>query len=168
MYRLCIAAALALAVCGGCAGVNPMKLQPTVLGNVDFDYNSTWQAAMGAVQIYFPYLEYCNKDDMRIVSYYKPETDTDITMPREYARRAFLTIKPREASGGTSYDIEIRVGKYWRPRDPMRDISDNWELIRWDRDIEQKIKQEFMNQTILEQRRLQGHEKFNKHRSRGW
>ena len=168
MFRLAIALVVLLGACLGCGVTDPMKIPPHTLHDVDFDYDSTWDAAMGAVQIHFPYLEYCNKDDMRIVSYFRRESDADLTSPREWAKRAFLTIRPREAPEGTSYDIEVHVGKYWRARDPWKESEDGWDLVCWDEISEKKIIASFKKQTIFEQRIRQGHKKFDTHRSTGW
>lgn len=168
MCRSAIAAAVLLVLSFGCMLSDPMKVPPTVLPNVDFDYDSTWNAAVGAVQVHFPYLEHCNKDDMRIVSYFKRGTDIDITSTREWATRAFLTIRPREAAEGTSYNIEVHVGKYWRGRDPWKDDEEGWELVGWDDITEKKIIAAFKEQTVFDQRIRQGHKQFDSRRNRGW
>ena len=165
MYRLGLVAAALLA---GCVSSNPMKAAPTVLRDVDFKYDSIWLAATGAVQTHFPDLDSCNKADMAITSFFRPEPDIDITQPHEYARRAFLTIKLRETPDGPRYDIEVRVGKYWRARSPLADMNEGWDLIRWDRELEGKIIEEFKKHTVLEQRLRQGQKEFEKQRSRGY
>ena len=120
---------------------------------------------MGAVQDHFPYLKDCNKDDMRITSHYKLDLETPITSPHEYSTRAFLKIVPSESAGGTTYDIEVHVGKYWRPRSSrMDDDPGDWSLIRWLPDVEDKILASFKTHTTMEQRMLQDHDKFRKRR----
>jgi hypothetical protein len=146
-----------------------MKVPWRVLPNVDFDYDSTWDAAMLAVQQHFPDLEFCNKDDMRIVSFFKQELDVDSTSPYEYAKRAFLNIRAKEsAERRTVYDIEVHVGKYWRPRIPIKEPDEDWELIRWTPEFEDEILQSFKAATREDQRIRQDHKKFDKRRSRGW
>ena len=168
MHRLYLAVVILLLVCVGCGTTDPHKVPWRVLPNVDFDYDSTWNAGMGAVQVHFPYLEHCNKDDMKIVSYHRLETDVNLTSPYQYAKRAFLVIRPRESTEGTTYDIEVHVGKYWRPRNLLKDLNEDWDLIGWDPELEEKIIREFQNQTRQDQRVRQAHKNFKKHRGRGW
>ena len=168
MFRPGIAAAVLMLACAGCAGTR-LNVPGTILPDVDFNYDSTWNAAMLAVQQHFPDLDDCNKDDMLITSFYKQDMVTDPTSPYEYAKRAFLTIRPKESTERrTVYDIEVHVGKYWRPRTPIKDPQDDWELIRWLPESERDIIKSFKEATREDQRIRQDHKKFEKRRSRGW
>jgi hypothetical protein len=163
MRRSAILILAFLAVCMGCRASDPMRVPARVLRNVDFDYESTWEASMNAVQDSFPFIKDGNKDDMRVTSHYKLDLNTPITSPYEYATRAFLTIVPREsAERHTTYDIEVHVGKYWRARRGMRDDEEDWTLIRWLPESEDKIIQAFKEHTRMEQRIRQDHDSFNR------
>ncbi len=167
MYRSCLLV-FALLLAAGCASPNPAGAPPTVLRDVDFTYDTIWQASMGAVQMFFPYLELCNKEEKTISSYFKQETNVNPASAYDYAKRAFLEIAPRETREGTKYDISVWVGKYWRTKHVDNEPNKGWELIRWDREIEDKIIKAFKAQTVIEQRVKQGHEKFKKRRRSGW
>jgi hypothetical protein len=167
MRRFGIVAAVLLFACVGCAS-DPMKAPWRVLPNVDFNYNATWDAAMLSVQQHFPHLFECNKDDMKISSYYKMDPDI-ITSPYEYAKRAFLNIHPRESTERrTVYEIAVHVGKYWRPRSPIKESDEGWILIRWVPELEQAILDSFEDALGPDRRVRKGGKKFEKRRSVGW
>jgi hypothetical protein len=124
MRYLNLVALALLAVCIGCGSTSVKKGAPSVLENVDFPYDSTWQAAMGAVQMHFPSLDRCNKDDRMITTHFKQDVNIDITSPYEYAWRAELLIVPRKsAEPRTTYDLRVSVARYWRPTFPAKTLK---------------------------------------------
>ena len=166
MYRLNIVVLVLLAACIGCSST-VKKADPEVLRNVDFPYDSTWQAAMGAVQMHFPSLDRCNKDDRMITTHFKQDVSVDITSTYEYSWRAELVIVPRKtAEPRTTYDIRVSVGRYWRVNDPNKDSEEGWRLIGYDKDVEKQIIQSFREQTLMDQRLRQRIGEFEKHRGR--
>ncbi len=165
MYRLSLVVLVLLAACAGCGSSAVRKAAPSVLPNVDFPYDSTWLAAMGAVQMHFPSLDLCNKDDRMITTHFKQDVNVDITSPFEYAWRAELIIVPRKsAEPRTTYDLRVSVGRYWRQTDPYKDSEEGWRLIGFDKDVESNIIESFKDQTLMDQRLRQRIGEFEKYR----
>jgi hypothetical protein len=148
----------------GCASAS--KSEPTVIKNIDFQYDTIWKATCAAVEARGFELKECNKDDRSITTYYKILPETNVEDPRMRSYKALVKLVPREAPTGVKYDVEIQVGLYWKFRTPLTDPQENWEFIRWDREIEEGIVAEFHNQTAIDQRVKQGHEEFKKRTGR--
>ena len=157
-----------LLVACGCTSTLGLGMPPTALRDIDFSYDTVWFAASGAVQTHFPGLEISNKAKGRILSNFKMDYGIARSSPYEYAFKAELRIVPRESEGKRTYDIEVKVWKYYRPTGAYLDDNEGWSAIRRDKDLEDNIIKAFMQQTLLDQRIKQGHEKFKKRRRRGW
>lgn len=169
MYRLGILVIALVSVLAGCRGDFGRNAPPTTLPGIDFNYDATWKAAAEAVQMHFPDLQHCLKESRKIVSYFKRQMDRDAALPYEYARRVFLEIVPRKGPDGRAvHNIQVRVEKYIRRRNPFRDSDEGWDFLKRDWELERKILKSFGEMTALDQRMRQGHQKFEKRRGRDW
>jgi len=135
---------------------------PTVIRGMDFEFETVWKAICNAAQAKGFGLEECNKDDRRITTYYKILPETDVADPIMRSYKALIRLVPNEAPTGVKYDVEIRVGLYEKRKSPPTDAQENWNFVKWDKDVEQQLVAEFHNQTAKEQRIRQGHEEPGK------
>jgi hypothetical protein len=144
----------------GCRTVSGVS--PTVVKDVDFQYETIWKAICAACELQKFELKECNKDERRITSYYMVLPETNITDPRMYSHKAVVTLVPKQAVTGVKYDINISAGLYWKRRTLLSAAQEGWNFIEWDRELEKKIAAEFHNQTAKEQRIRQGIEDSKK------
>lgn len=167
-FGLLAVVVVVMVVLVGCRGLS-VKGPPSVKRGIDFNYDAVWQAAMEAVQVHFSDLQYCQKEDRKIESYFKRDIDLDLTAPWEYARRLFLEIVPgKTPDGRPAYDIHVRVIKYWRARNPLEDYDEGWDPLKRDGELEEKILDDFDRMTDMDQRIRQGNDAFEKRQKKGW
>ena len=135
---------------------------PTIIKGMDFGLETVWKAICSATQAKGFELKELNKDDRTITTYYKILPETDVTDPMVRSYKALIGLVPNEAPTGVKYDIEIRVGLYEKRKSPSTDPQENWNFVKWDKDIEQQLVAEFHNRTAKEQRIKQGLEEPGK------
>jgi hypothetical protein len=148
----------------GCRSVS--EVEPTVIRDVDFRFETIWKAVCAACELQgFFGINECNKDDRSITTYYKILPEATVGDAWMRSNKALVKLVPKEGPT-VKYDIQIRVGLYWKKRTLLPEAEEGWEFIKWDRELENQIVAEFHRQTAQDQRIRQGLEEPKKRTGR--
>ncbi|MFH1421228.1 MAG: hypothetical protein ABIH42_00705 [Planctomycetota bacterium] len=151
-----------------CGCRNPDNIPPTVIEDVDFKFDTIWKALCSAVEARGFEIYSCDKDDRKIVSYYKEIPEPDIRDSWVRSKKVEITLVPNKAPTIVKYDIRVFVGIYYKSKKYEFDLDEDWDYIRRDGEIEKEIVGEFHRQISFDQRIRQGHEEYEKRPSRGY